>query len=615
MEKGGLTNSIFSGRFYIRIYREEELEDMRRIAFLLVFLFVCSLYAIDDYWHYTDVGDLRLTVTNFGVFGNGFSNPDQPSCEYPASSNIETIYRAGLWIGALKNGVPYVSTGAIDAGAAQPGVTEGFEFYATTDPGDTILMYSTIETSPCFSFDAISEQDFVCNYNDYNIEVVNHTPLYIDVHQETYAWSYPFANSFVILRFRIKNSGTVPLESLYVGIWVDATVGNTEITNPFEREWNYYDDIDGYIDSLRLAWERDFDGEDGFAEVYVGVKSLGMDGIDNIDSCTYYNYWLWRTTASEQYPVMPTTDEDRYSYLSTSLEFTDVITNPTPEPSDWVFLISVGPYPVLEVDSSFEVAFAIVGGKWFAPGDTAMDEFFTNARWAQVSYDNDYKLPSPPPSPQLTALPGDGKVTLRWDNSPEDYEDPITHEKDFEGYRVYRSTDGENFILLRQFDKVNDVGYNTGLVYEFTDSLLHNGWLYYYAVTSFDKGDPENDLPSLESSVYNNVVEVSPGTPPDTAGEVYVYPNPYRAYALWDGSGDTERRIVFANLPEHCIIRIYTLSGYLVAELEHSNPYSGEESWNLITDKNQTIATGMYLFAVKDLQTGRIRRGKFVVIK
>ena len=35
----------------------------------------------------------------------------------------------------------------------------------------------------------------------------------------------------------------------------------------------------------------------------------------------------------------------------------------------------------------------------------------------------------------------------------------------------------------------------------------------------------------------------------------------------------------------------------------------------LITSADQAIATGLYLFTVKDLATGNIKRGKFLVIK
>ena len=78
----------------------------------------------DDNSKYTNVGNIGLTITNFGTYGHGFSLwPDQPSCEYPRGSGIEHIFDGGLWIGAFtsndslgsgKQG-PFVTTGAVDA--------------------------------------------------------------------------------------------------------------------------------------------------------------------------------------------------------------------------------------------------------------------------------------------------------------------------------------------------------------------------------------------------------------------------------------------------------------------------------------------------------------------
>ena len=41
----------------------------------------------------------------------------------------------------------------------------------------------------------------------------------------------------------------------------------------------------------------------------------------------------------------------------------------------------------------------------------------------------------------------------------------------------------------------------------------------------------------------------------------------------------------------------------------------GEHAWDLITKFDQAIATGLYLFSVKDSDTGDIKTGKFLVIK
>jgi len=94
--------------------------------------------------------------------------------------------------------------------------------------------------------------------------------------------------------------------------------------------------------------------------------------------------------------------------------------------------------------------------------------------------------------------------------------------------------------------------------------------------------------------------------------------------------------IWFYNLPANAEITIFTLSGELVDKFKHnSDTYNGsdinnlselagdkdivfsggEHAWDLITKWDQAIATGLYLFTVEDLESGKIQRGKFLVVK
>ena len=64
-------------------------------------------------------------------------------------------------------------------------------------------------------------------------------------------------------------------------------------------------------------------------------------------------------------------------------------------------------------------------------------------RTVQQIYDANYQFAVPPPLPTVTAEAGDGFVRLSWDDVAERGVDPVTGELDFEGYRIYRSTDPE----------------------------------------------------------------------------------------------------------------------------------------------------------------------------
>ncbi len=162
--------------------------------------------------------------------------------------------------------------------------------------------------------------------------------------------------------------------------------------------------------------------------------------------------------------------------------------------------------------------------------------------------------PIAPPVPTLSAVVGDGQVTLYWDDVAESHYDPFFEElllfetvtfdpndptqtpiivpnfanpNNFQGYKVYKSTDPEFLSALRItdnqgnpqelaaeviYDLQNDIrgyhptskngqrywlGNDNGLQRTWTDTQVTNGRVYYYAVVSFTFGDalPEFPLP------------------------------------------------------------------------------------------------------------------------
>ena len=69
-----------------------------------------------------NVGQLQMNVGNWGMFGSwpgaGLPFSEAPSAQWPAGSGVEYLFTAGLWVGALKAGVPAVSTSATTRNAA-----------------------------------------------------------------------------------------------------------------------------------------------------------------------------------------------------------------------------------------------------------------------------------------------------------------------------------------------------------------------------------------------------------------------------------------------------------------------------------------------------------------
>ena len=655
----------------------------------------------DDNSKFTNIGNIGLTVTNFGTYGHGFSKwPEQPSCEYPIGSGIEHIFDGGLWIGGYVKGKgePFVTTGAVDA-ASVSNRGGGFEF--TNKKGERVTEKSSLLDSKYFSPYSVSHQDFIMDYADTNTTylngelIVDHKPLGIAVHQEIYAWDFPFADFFVIMNYTIKNVSAKEIDSLYIGLWTDTVVRNTNITSPRTGGAFFNKGGNGYNDSLKVAYEFDAAGDVGFSDSYIGIQFLGASKKVNEVNFTS---WQFRNTDDEKF-FSPKTDVERYKKLqgffgATSKWGKGVSASVLKQPSNRSMLISSGKYNTLKPGDSLNVVFAIVAAKKFGTEATSLDtelekkNLYANAGWALRAYlgedrngngildsgeDTDgngkitrFILPAPPRTPKSRIIPDNQKVIIYWDKRAENSVDPISGKKDFEGYRLYKTNAGydltssqnllKSLIKIAEFDSANnDIGYNTGFdfirledpkvfpddttkyYYKFEIDGLLNGWQYVYSVTAYDEGDPENNMNSLESSKLTGASKILPGTLPTSQKdiEVGVYPNPYYGEAYWDGSSERLRKIYFNNLPADCKITIYTLSGDIVKEIYHQSTDNGsdlrwfetfshdgkqkmsggEHAWDLITDDDQAIATGLYLFTVKDNATGNIKRGKFLVIK
>ncbi len=661
----------------------------------------------DDNSKFTNIGNIGLTVTNFGTYGHGFSLwPEQPSCEYPLGSGIEHIFDGGLWIGGFlssdslgnnKSG-PFVTTGAVDA-ASVSSRGGGFEF--TNKPGSRVIERSSLSDSPFFSPDAVSHQDFVMDYADTsrtlsNGEFIpNHNPLGVVVHQETYAWNFPFANFFVIMNYWIKNVSDKYIDSVFVGLWTDTVVRNTNITSPRIGGAFFNKGGNGYIDSLHVAYEFDATGDVGFTDSYIGIQFLGSNA--SYDSVNFVS-WQFRNTTDPNF-FAPQEDIHRYrkmnGYFGGDNRYGQGVSPAVlKQPSNRSVMISAGPFKQIAPGDSVNVTFAIVAAKKFGGDPASLDteeqkkNLYINAGWALRAYNGEdkngngvldpgedqngdglltrYVLPAPPLSPKVKVVPLSQKVEIYWDKRAENSIDPISSKKDFEGYRIYRTNTGfdltasqnllEAFVKVAEFDSANnDIGFNTGFgqielnepvqfpgdttkyYYKFTINNLLNGWQYVYSVTAFDEGDPENKLESLESSLLTGATRILPGTPPtsDENVQVGVYPNPYYGTAFWDGNSERLRKIYFYNLPAECEITIYTLAGDVVKRIYHNQQSNGsdlrwfetfskdgnqvmtggEHAWDLVTDNDQAIATGLYLFSVKDRKTGNIKLGKFLIIK
>ena len=106
-----------------------------------------------------------------------------------------------------------------------------------------------------------------------------------------------------------------------------------------------------------------------------------------------------------------------------------------------------------------------------------------------------------------------------------------------------------------------------------------------------------------------------------TMKEIRVVPNPYVATNVMEPSVSNQflnqrRRLLFTNIPAQATIKIFTVSGVLVDEINVNNsPQDGAVHWDMLTREGLEIAAGMYLYHVESLATGDKKLGKFAVIK
>lgn len=684
---------------------------------------------------YTNVGQIGLTITNYGTLGTRNANwPNLPSCVYPSGSLIEHMYQGGLWVGAqLRNAQNYpirVTTGSSDRASTSNGV--GFEF--TTDENSTMIERSSLANSQSFDQNAISHQDFIGDYNDTSISqmtapaAASHQPLGIDVHQESYAWNFPFANSFVIISYTIKNINTDTLDDVYVGLWCDNVVRNTNFVRPGIGSTYFSYCGNGYDSLARMMYTYETNPSPGTVQAYsyIGVALLGstpfpvnVSSTNDLHRQTFYNAWTYQNSSGVQALFSPTDDYNsnqyysRYTRMSQSIPQTIIDTYVhSLQGGNNTTLLSTGPWNTIVPGDSIQVVFAVVcadnANKSLheSKDDTTQRVFLnSNLNWAQRCYSGEdangndtldngedvvkrvpggivsgadgkmtrYVLPTPPAQPHVHAVVDNQKATIYWDKAAEYSRDPISGKIDFEGYHVYRTQAGADFKdnqnltlnipLVGDFDRSDDtIGYNTGLkkilidtsrtftgirfpgdtahyFYQFpppeSPASQLNGWQYVYGVSAYDQGDASKNLLPLESAI--SMVWTVSGTKPTSnpSTNIGVYPNPYYGKAYWDGTGERNRKIYFYNLPANATITIYTIAGDVVAQFDHSSTNvgtdihwfqqfsggqapqfsGGEHAWDLISKYDQAIATGLYLFTVRDKDTGDVKRGRFLVIK
>lgn len=246
-------------------------------------------------------GQVYLTITNLGVHGTGYigttdcgGGVECPSCEFPAGSYVEYLHGASYWIGAVVNEDTLVSVGA-------DGWIGVYELWPGDQLADTIQIRTDEPADPYYSPDAVSNLDYVCLFNDTvtnnvltgidEIDNRNHIPMDLYMQQNSYSWTDPSVGDFVLFECWLVNKGTLPLEELWVGLFMDTDVF-MKLVNPN----GYDDDVCGFLPGEEIAYMIDNNGDPNAEGQYniasaPGAVGLKVHGSSPEYSRLNYNWW------------------------------------------------------------------------------------------------------------------------------------------------------------------------------------------------------------------------------------------------------------------------------------------------------------------------------------
>ncbi len=494
----------------------------------------------------------------------------------------------------------------------------------------------------------------------------------VTVTRRSYAWAQKDAQDYILLDYTLVNTGEMKqsdgvgqeqtLEDVYFVFAAEPRPGRAgEQAYPFSNsseidDWaEFYGADEG--DSLKVLYS--FDGKstrggemfdprptDGYilAPQFVGFGVVHVDRApgDSRHWDDQPNSVRWRGYGDNKSHASGSTVGEMYEWISSGvIQRKSQDPDPTTYPGKHTKM-SFGPYTMAPGDSVRIVLVESVGGithqeaaqigRQWREGELdseAMyelvshrgeEELFGAVSHAKWTFDQGYRIPEGPPSPDVTVTSGPGQVTVDW-SDVSSAGDPVTGAHDFAGYRVYRSEGSADstYHVVAEFGGAS----GSPVAHQYVDEDVRRGVAYYYYVTAFDDGSQNFASPgeSLESSHYLNRTRALAAHPVREADSnvdnIRVIPNPYNVNSVDLYAGERDK-VLFVNLPPVGTIRIFTISGDLVRTIEHTSG-SGDEPWDLVTSTNQIVRSGVYVYHVEGQdeagQSIGSKTGKLVIVR
>ena len=143
--------------------------------------------------------------------------------------------------------------------------------------------------------------------------------------------------------------------------------------------------------------------------------------------------------------------------------------------------------------------------------------------------------------------------------------------------------------------------------FTWTDEGVLDDFAYRYSVTAMDLNSAYSGPTSQESELVPQDIVLDGEVVGDKP--IHTVPDPY----LYGGFGSSPP-FTFVNLPPQATVRVYSLDGHLVRQLDHDDPNgTGSLFWDLRDRNNDQVASGVYFFHVVE-PDGQESVGKFTIV-
>jgi len=493
-----------------------------------------------------DINRWRCPFYNDGHYGIQSSpGGDIAGGSWPYPLENYYIFGAGPWVGAILGNDTLVTNGYNpNTGRGEFFPTPASDWASGTGNGMDRIYKAPSDWPPPqsrFGTDtslvpqkSFSLQDMWCVYCDLSPDY--HTspgrPLGIEIYQTVYAWNYPTNQDIFFILYKVKNvNATDSIKKVYLGACMDPDIGdaaddmvglirNSVIGGDTVRNVGYAGDNDN--NETAVTWQSGTPG-------IVAYKFLESpkDQFGNQLGMTAFKKFtidIDPMKDGEQYQTMA--GYDYRTGIRVPYDSADIT------PADKRFIQCTGPFDLAPgavatiIVAAIAAPYGDANETWNSRDTNDLKPLARLASTAQYIYDQGWLLPGPPVASNVVLIPMDNSIRIVWNDLPERtpdqyYDvasdtgsagyDPAYRKYDFEGYKIFKSTDGVDWQWLRTCDLIDGIVFDvdsnntvisdttildvtmvktrareSGVLYSLTDNNVTNGYPYYYKVASYD---------------------------------------------------------------------------------------------------------------------------------